>query len=204
MKEVNMTVTLTAETASEYDFVVVLDASGSMGYGSTRFAGKSRWQEAQESIFGIASALNQFDSDGIDVIVFGGDVKVFEGVTPDKVEEVFKSRSPRGGTPLAEALAALDDLAADGKKTIAIVFTDGVPDDKAAAIAQIERIADKQEADENFTILFVQIGDDQDAAKFLTKLDDDLNCKFDIVDAITAVEADKLEPLDLINKALND
>lgn len=199
-----MTVTLTAETASEYDFVVVLDASGSMGYPSTRYTGKSRWEEAQESIFGIASALAQFDSNGIDIVVFGGDVQVFEGVTPDKVVDVFKSRSPRGDTPLAEALAALDDLAADGKKTIAIVFTDGEPNSKPDAIKVIENIANKQEADENFTILFVQIGDDTGAAKFLAQLDDDLNTKFDIVDAIAAVDADKLEPLDLINKALND
>lgn len=44
---------LTKETASEFDFIICLDASGSMSSPSTRYAGKSRWEEAQETILGI-------------------------------------------------------------------------------------------------------------------------------------------------------
>jgi len=198
-------VTLTPETASEYDFVIGLDASGSMANPSTRFQGKTRWQEAQESIFGLASILGQYDADGIDIVVFGGGVETHEGVTADKVASIFQSRSPRGGTPLAEAIKAIDALNSDGKKAVAIIFTDGEPDDRAAAEAAIVAAAAKLEKDEDFTILFVQIGDDQGAAKFLAHLDDGLSAaKFDIVDTISAVEADKLEPIDLINKAIND
>lgn len=198
-------VVLTAETASEYDFVIGLDASGSMASPSTRFPGKTRWQEAQETIFGLASVLGQFDTDGIDVVVFGGGVEVFEGVTADKVPSIFASRSPRGGTPLAAAIQKIDALNSDGKKAVAIIFTDGEPDDRAAAEAAIIAAAGKLEKDEDFTILFVQIGDDVGAAKFLAHLDDGLSsAKFDIVDTVSAAEADLLEPLDLINKAIND
>ncbi|WP_311270522.1 VWA domain-containing protein [Sphingobium sp. WCS2017Hpa-17] len=201
----NALVSLTAETASEYDFVIGLDASGSMASPSTRYQGKTRWQEAQETIFGLASVLGQYDADGIDVVVFGGSVEVFEGVTADKVSSIFSARSPRGSTPLAEAIQKIDALNSDGKKAVAIIFTDGEPDDRAAAEAAIIAAAGKLEKDEDFTILFVQIGDDAGAAKFLAHLDDGLSAaKFDIVDTISAAEADKLEPLDLINKAIND
>jgi len=198
-------ITLTPETASEYDFVIGLDASGSMAVGSTRYPGRTRWQEAQETIFGLASILGQYDTDGIDVVVFGGTVDVFEGVTADKVASIFQQRSPRGSTPLAEAIQKIDALNGDGKKAVAIIFTDGEPDDRAAAEAAIVAAAAKQEKDEDFTILFVQIGDDQGAAKFLAHLDDGLTAaKFDIVDTISAADADKMEPIDLINKAIND
>jgi len=198
-------ITLTAETASEYDFVIGLDASGSMAAQSTRYPGKTRWQEAQETIFGLASILGQYDTDGIDVVVFGGSTEVFEGVTADKVASIFQQRSPRGSTPLAEAIQKIDALNGDGKKAVAIIFTDGEPDDRAAAEAAIVAAAAKLEKDEDFTILFVQIGDDQGAAKFLAHLDDGLTAaKFDIVDTISAADADKMEPIDLINKAIND
>lgn len=195
---------LDADTVSEYDFVIALDASGSMAMPSTRYAGKSRWQEAQETIYGIASELHKHDSDGIDVVVFGATTDVHRNVTPEKVLEIFAARSPRGSTPLAEAIAEIDKLNDDGKKSVALVFTDGEPDSQQAAIEKIVAIADKQETDEAFTMLFVQIGDDAGAAKFLAHLDDNLTAKFDIVDTIAAAEADKLEPLDLINKAIND
>jgi len=205
MNDTATQVTLTAETASEYDFVIGLDASGSMAGASTRYPGKSLWQEAQETIFGLASILGQYDADGIDIVVFGGGVEVYEGVTADKVAEIFSKRSPRGSTPLAEAIRQIDALNSDGKKAVAIIFTDGEPDDRAAAEAAIIEAAAKLEKDEDFTILFVQIGNDKGAEAFLEHLDDGLTAaKFDIVDAIKAVDADRMEPLDLINKAIND
>lgn len=198
-------IALDANTASEYDFVIGLDASGSMASPSKRYPGKSRWQEAQETIFGLASILGQYDSDGIDIVVFGGSVEVFEGVDAAHVSDVFTRRSPRGSTPLAEAIQKIDALNGDGKKAVAIIFTDGEPDDRAAAEQAIRDAAGKLERDEDFTILFVQIGDDAGAAKFLAHLDDGLTgAKFDIVDTISAAEADTMEPIDLINKAIND
>ncbi len=178
-----MPVALTKETASEYDFIVGLDASGSMASPSTRYSGKTRWQEAQETILGIASALGEFDSDGIDVVVFGGGVNLIEGVTAAKVAEIFANRSPRGSTPLAEALDVMvKKQASTGKNTVAIVFTDGEPDDRPAVEKTIVGAANALEKDEALTFLFVQIGNDAGAGKFLDHLDDGLSsAKFDIV-----------------------
>lgn len=196
---------LTAETASEYDFIVGLDASGSMASPSKRRPGKTRWEEAQETILGIALGLEKFDADGIDVVVFGGGVSIVEGVTSAKVAELFASRGPRGSTPLAEALAVVvAKQTRTGKNTVAIIFTDGEPDDKAAAEKVITDAANALEKDEALTFLFVQIGDDAGASKYLDHLDDGITAKFDIVDAISAATADTMEPIDLINKAIND
>jgi hypothetical protein len=173
---------------------------------STRYPGKTRWQEAQETILGIAAALGEFDSDGIDVVVFGGGVNLIEGVTAAKVSEVFATRSPRGSTPLAEALTVVvKKQKSTGKNTVAIIFTDGEPDDRAAVESTIVNASNALEKDEALTFLFVQIGNDAGAAKFLDHLDDGLSsAKFDIVDAINAATADTMEPIDLINKAIND
>jgi Mg-chelatase subunit ChlD len=197
---------LTAETASEYDFIVGLDASGSMATPSVRFPGKTRWQEAQESILGIAMALEKFDSDGIDVVIFGGSVELVEGVTSAKVAEVFASRSPRGSTPLHQACAkVVEKQRRSGKNTVAIIFTDGEPDDRAAVEKVIVDASNSLDRDEQLTFLFVQVGDDHAASKYLDHLDDELTgAKFDIVDAMSAANADKYEPIDLINKAISD
>lgn len=200
-------VTLTAETASEYDFIVALDASGSMASPSKRRPGKTRWEEAQETIFGLATVLNQWDSDGIDVVIFGGGVEMHEGVGPDDVTKVFTSRSPRGSTPLAQALAeVVKKHNTSHKNTVAIVFTDGEPDDQAAAEKVIVDAANSLTKDEELTFLFVQIGDDRGATAYLEYLDDGLTgkAKFDIVDTVSASVADTMEPIDLINHAIND
>lgn len=200
-----MTTTLTKETASEFDFIVGLDASGSMNTRSTRYPGKTRWEEAQETIFGISSALNKLDSDGIDIVVFGGRVDMHSGVTADKIADIFADREPGGGTPLAEAVSKVVAKQASTKKnTVAIFFTDGAPDNQAAVVDVIQRAANNLEKDEALTFLFVQIGDDAGAAKFLAHLDDGLNAKFDIVDTVTAAKAESMSAIDLINKAIND
>ena len=191
---------------SEYDFIVCVDASGSMGTEDVK--GRSRWAYMQETAESFVRDMGKLDSDGLGLVVFSGsNIESFDGVTVDKVSEIFKSRSPRGGTPLAEALQAALKLAGKSdKKDFIIVFTDGVPDDKDAAARVIRDASNKQETDDALTILFVQVGYDADASRFLKKLDDDLSgCKFDIVDAKTIDEAEKFSTTaDLIIEAIND
>lgn len=193
-------------TLSEYDFIVVVDASGSMGTEDVK--GRSRWAHMQETAEAFARDLSKLDDDGLGLVVFSGtNIESYDGVTVDKISEVFKTRSPRGGTPLAEALTAALALAGKSdKKDFIIVFTDGVPDDKDAAANVIRKQANKQSADDECTILFVQVGYDASATAYLKKLDDDLTgCKFDIVDAKTIEEAEKFATtVDLVIEAIND
>lgn len=192
---------------SEYDFIVAIDASGSMGKTDAP-GGRSRWAYMQETATAFARDMSALDADGIDVVVFGGaNIDTYQGVGADKVKDIFSSHSPRGSTLLAEALQASLKLAGKSdKKDFIIVFTDGVPDDKAAAANVIIGQANKQQTDDECTILFVQVGRDAAASAYLRKLDDDLSsAKFDIVDAKTIDEAEKFATTaELVLAAIND
>lgn len=199
---------MTSETQlSEYDFIVCVDVSGSMGENDMP-GGKTRWEYMQETALSFVRDVEKFDSDGIDIITFGGsNIECHQGVTSQKVKDVFASRSPRGSTPLAQALtAAFAAAGKSSKKDFILVFTDGVPDDGAAAAEVIKKQANSQETDDACTVLFVQVGRDAGATAYLRKLDDQLTgAKFDIVDAKTMEEAEKFATTaDLIIAAIND
>lgn len=195
------------QTLSEYDFIVVVDTSGSMSYPVKAGGTQTRWDAMQESVGAFVRDIEKIDSDGIDVVQLGGGVKSWPGVTSAKVGELFASLRPMGSTPLAEALTEALKLAGKSdKKDFVIVFTDGVPDDKAAAAKVIVDASQRQETDDALTILFVQVGDDPGAAAYLKSLDDDLKgAKFDIVDAKTLAEAEQFPTTAaLVVAAIND
>jgi len=191
----------------EFDFICVVDASGSRDDVVKPGSSRTRWQAVQESAEQFARDVGKFDSDGIDVVIFGGsNVTSHTGVTADKVKEVFATRSPRGSTPLAQALTEALKLAGKSdKKDFIVVFTDGGPDDKAAAADVIRNAANSQESDDSLTILFVQVGDAREATSDVRGLDDNLKgAKFDIVDAKTVDEVDAFtSTTDLILAAID-
>lgn len=195
-----------ANTLTEYDFIVVVDASGSMSTPDVK--GRTRWAAVQETAEQFTRDLSAIDSDGIGLVVFNGNaVKSFDGVDANKLSEVFATTNPRSSTPLAEALTEALKLAGKSdKKDFIIVFTDGVPDDKAAAAKVIVDAANRQETDDALTILFVQVGSDAAATAYLKSLDDDLTgAKFDIVDAKTVTEAEAFNTTaELVIAAIND
>ena len=197
---------LTPAECTEYDFYLVLDKSGSMGGASARFPGSTLWQEAKEFTQGLAAFAAQADDDGLTLIVFGSDVKSYDGVKPDKVDEIFNNEHPSGRTNLLGALeAVMDKYRTAGKKAIVTVVTDGAPN--PGTEEQIAKLivdaANGINADEDLTFGFVQMGRDVGAAKFLDFLDDDLQArgaKFDIVDAAKAEVAEALSIPQLLAK----
>jgi Mg-chelatase subunit ChlD len=197
--------TATTSKLSEYDFIVVIDKSGSMS--ETDCNGRSRWDAVQESALSFTRDVQALDSDGIGLVIFGNVVEAHDGVTADKLKEVFANHGPRGSTPLAEALTAALKLAGKSdKKDFILVFTDGVPDDKAAAAQVIRQASNGLETDDGLTILFVQVGHSPEATSYLKSLDDDLaGCKFDIVDAKTIKDAEAFATTAaLVEAAIND
>ena len=200
-------VTALTATLSEYDFIVMIDKSGSMGE-TDMPGGRSRWDYMQETATAFCRDIEKIDSDGLGLVLFSGASIVMEdGVNIAKIKDVLANNHPSGSTPLAEALEAALKLAGkSSKKDFIVCFTDGVPDDKEKAAAVIKRQANSQETDDACTILFVQVGYDAGAAKYLKMLDDDLvGAKFDIVDAKTMAEAEKFaSTAELIVHAIND
>src|SRR5688500_16010003 len=88
---------------TDRDYTLILDKSGSM-HTSDRPGGPSRWQRAHESAFALASKCHALDADGITVYVFATRHKRYEGVTPAKVDQIFRENEPAGGTDLAGVL----------------------------------------------------------------------------------------------------
>lgn len=182
-----------ASRLTEYDFIVVVDKSGSMGTEDMP-GNRSRWDHMQETATAFTRDVCKLDSDGIGLVLFSGtSIVAKDGCKVADVEQAFRENHPGGSTPLAEALSAALKLAGkSAKKDFIIVFTDGTPDDKAAAAKVIRDQSNSQETDDACTILFVQVGRDTAATAYLQKLDDDLGgCKFDIVDAKTMEQAEK-------------
>lgn len=197
-----------ANQLSEYDFIVAIDTSGSMGEPVKSGSSITRWEAVQEAALTFIRDIEKIDQDGIGLVLFGGsNIKAHDGVTSQAARDVFSGAGPRGSTPLAEALTAALGLAGKSdKKDFILVFTDGVPDDKAAAANVIRKASHAQETDDALTILFVQVGADASATAYLKSLDDDLKgCKFDIVDAKTVAEAEAYATTaELILAAIND
>lgn len=188
----------------EYDFIVVLDVSSSMG---EPYRGGTRWTSMQEAVMGFSRDVGAIDSDGIDVVELGGQLRTFAGVTADKIKELFSTLSPRGSTPLDKALAnAFKAAGKSAKKDFIVVFTDGVPDDAQAVRDVIINQANSQDSDDACTVLFIQVGDDASATKYLQDLDDNLKgAKYDIVDAKTIDQANAFaSTAELIYAAIND
>lgn len=175
------------------DFALVVDHSGSMGAPSSRMQG-NRLQEVQEDAVAVARIASEYDDDGITVIPFSTGVRVYDEVTESKVEQVFRENPPRGGTNLTDALEAVYQKARKSSKDmVAIVYTDGAPNDErrcADKMASIARSLGRPKI--GFTI--VQVGNDRGASEFLDYLDNELdrNATPDVVACLKAEQAEGL------------
>jgi Mg-chelatase subunit ChlD len=193
-----------------FDIIMVVDASGSMGGANKEGSSVTRWDYMQETAIAFARDAAAIDEDGFGLVVFSGNgITSHDNCKVDDVTKIFKERTPRGTTPLAEALTAALKLGeASTKKKMIVVYTDGVPDDDKAAAKVIIDQANKQATDEELTFLFVQVGTDTGATAYLKSLDDDLTkagAKFDIVDTKTIEEADKFNStVELLANAIDD
>ncbi len=194
------------------DWEFLLDRSGSMV--ATDCPGnKSRWAYAQETVQALATAVEQYDKDGITVVPFAGSFKVYEGVTSSKVADVFREVSPMGSTDTAKVLQSRLDAyfarksAGVAKSTLMIVLTDGEPDDRNAVADVIVAATKRLDRDEELAIQFVQVGKDRGAGEFLQFLDDGLTArgaKFDVVDTVKIADVENFTITELIEKSFAD
>jgi uncharacterized protein YegL len=182
--------TLSDEQLKKCDFMLLLDHSGSMGESSIRRQGRTKWEELEEDVSAIAREAQNYDADGLTVIAFSSGVRVFDGVTADKVSQTFKEVVPRGSTNLGDALqAAIAKVEASTKDTIILCFTDGAPDSDSSVIEVINSAGNKF-GRPRIGITFVQVGEAPGATAFLQQLNSSL--KVDVVAVASAKEAEGL------------
>lgn len=196
---------LSLEKAKEYDYILLIDQSGSMGEASTKLEGRTKWDEAKEFTEQFARFAETVDDDGITVIKFNSTARSYDGVKADMVHEMFTKNSPGGSTNLAAALeAAWAKKFSASKKAIIVCVTDGAPDSQTAVEKSIVDATQKVEDDSQINLLFVQFGDDQGAAKFLGHLDNGLTgAKYDVVNTLSADVAGTLSASQLLYQAVN-
>ncbi len=196
---------ITEAQATEYDYILLVDQSGSMGDASTRMEGKTKWEEVQEFAEQFARYAEKHDDDGITLIKFNSHATVYDGVKAAQVHDLFIKNQPGGSTNLAAALdEAWKKKAASGKKAIVVCVTDGAPnsttDVEKALIHATQNVADETQ----LSYLFVQVGNDSGATKFLDHLDNSLTgAKFDIVNTLSEDDAESLTPGQLVFQTLN-
>jgi len=206
---------MNADALKNREVYIVVDKSGSMSTPDCA-GGKSRWDYMKESVSAIAKLVAPYDPDGITVVPFANQFKVYDNVTPTVVDQIFSENTPMGGTDLAAVLTEVFARCVAQKKngtlkangSLILVATDGQPNDKEAAKKAIVNFANSLEKDEEAGILFIQVGKDPDAAKFLTELDDDLvaknGAKFDIVDTKSFDAVENMAFEDVLLGAIND
>lgn len=204
----------------DVDVIIGLDKSGSMSWGSEPGQkGIARWTKGEEVLTVIAEEMEQYDDDGLTVFVFDNGYKIEDGVNAAKVAEIFKKYRPDNGTTLAPPLKDLIakylpaktkgwfggsyEKVVPAKPVCFLVFTDGCPSDKndvAAAIIDATKRTDQG----NVGFLFIQVGHDDEAQKFLEWLDTNLKgAAYDCVSRTRLEAVEKLTAVDLINMAFN-
>lgn len=189
------------EELKNYDFVIMIDKSGSMGtvdLGQT----KSRWVICQEGSEAIANKACEYDQDGATFIVFSSAYREYKNTTANTIQKIFSENEPDGGTNTADALKhVFDDYftrrdSEGAKPMIIMVITDGKSNDDHKLATVIVDATKKMKEDAELGVSFVQIGNDAGAREMLKFLDDELQtkygAKFDIVDTFNDEErADK-------------
>ncbi|MBS2010979.1 MAG: VWA domain-containing protein [Cyanobacteria bacterium SZAS TMP-1] len=196
------------------DVAIAIDTSGTMSTKDLK-GGMTRLQGAKESVIALASEAEKYDPDGITVARFASKVRIYDGVTEAKVEQVFAEFRPMGSTNTKEALEQLINLflgkraaaGAAAKPACIVVITDGEPDDKVGVAQVIVDASKKLNSRSELGILFVQVGNDADATAYLAKLNNNLTAagaKFDIVAVTKIDDLEDISPAEIFEMAFND
>ena len=194
------------EVDTNRDYSILIDTSGSMG--------GERWAQAKAALEHLVPAVTECDADGITVYFFNMQYEKCENIkSAAHVMDMFSKRSPGGGTYLAQVLDdavkpdGVDSSGARRPETV-LVISDGEPSDQKA----VERViinATKQymKKDSDLSITFIQVGEDETAARWLAELDDGLEAAgaaFDCVDTIGFKDLQGTSFAELIRLSLAD
>ena len=181
MTENLVTTTDFAENLKRYNVKVLIDYSGSTTWPLDRNneRGQTRHHAMAEATIGVVNDVLPHDPDGVDIYAFNGNgVTSRLNVTSVEDATAFLTNSVKvgGGTPLYEALATAfhdtNELPSE-RPALYIVLFDGRPDWNTEGKIEwlITTRANNQFAKSKELIVFIQFGDDHEAAKWLKSLD---------------------------------
>lgn len=167
------------------NFIFGIDVSGSMSTPDCP-GNLTRIEYLKEKTIAFAIEAGKYDSDGIDVLTFGHQVRSHLGVTAEKAKDIVGKLQANEGATMTHLL--IDEAYALHKhggyeQTVLFIATDGAPSDPDAVKTAIRRIAAELDDEHEFAISFLTVGViDHSLRAFLDMLDDNLGAKHDIVD----------------------
>lgn len=190
------------ELNKDDQFIFGIDVSGSMQERDA--GGLTRIEACKEAAISLIREASKWDEDGVDVLTFGHQIKHLGAITADKAEELIKPlKATEASTDTAGLIRKAYELhvaKASSDQTVLFIVTDGEPNDEAAVITEIRRIAKEQEAEkEVFSIGFLTVGNIAPSLQaFLTKLDDTLDAKDKNGNPIDIVDVKELAGIDFV------
>lgn len=187
------------------NFIFAVDVSGSMGHNDCP-GGMTRIDFLKEKVKLFATEASKWDEDGIDILTFGHQVKVYQGVSAEKADEIISPLTANeGSTDTAGVIKKAYELHKSGsyEQSVLFIATDGAPNSKEAVQQAIIDITNDVKDEREFNISFLTVGQiDAGLRSFLTSLDDDLkSAKYDIVDV---KELESVDFMSAFMGALND
>jgi len=195
------------------DLGILIDTSGTM---SEPFAnGKNRLEAVEENSLALCREAEKIDTDGILIGRFAGKVRINDNAKSEDLKKYFQEYRAMGMTNTKEAVEKaarimLDKRKADGanaKPDMLVVFTDGEPDDKLGLAQVIVNITKEIKSRAEFGILFIQVGDDADATKYLAILNNELSGRGADYDIVAVEKLENMEDLtlqELVDMTFND
>jgi hypothetical protein len=180
-----------------FDIELIIDITGSMAWiDGTGDLTKFQWCHKQVS--NLAQLLEPY-SKTMAITTFNTEHQTMEGCTAKKVEDIYATVEPKGGTDLVDPLvdrlnAALVKHKHTGRPVLIVVITDGLPnvpsDPRLVNQALIDFTRQMSDPDE-VVVTVLQIGDTFEGRDFCIDLADNLvneGAKYDIVDTKTFAE----------------
>jgi uncharacterized protein YegL len=195
------------------DLGILIDTSGTM---SEPFGGgKNRLEAVEENSIALCREAEKVDTDGILIGRFAGKVRLNDNAKSDDLKKYFQEYRAMGMTNTKEAVEKAAEImlkkrASDGanaKSAMLVIFTDGEPDDKVGLAQVIVNITKQIKDRSEFGILFIQVGNDADATRYLQILNNELSGRGADHDIVAVAKLEDMEDLtlqDLIDMAFND
>jgi hypothetical protein len=192
-----------------YEIELIIDISGSM-HDEDGTNGMSKFEWCHNQVRDLSRRLAPYNK-LITITTFNRTYETFQDCDPAKVEQIYGTVEPKGGTDLVDPLMSRLDHAlikySDLKKRVLIaVITDGMPNIprdptvvNRAIVDYTHRLVDPNEV----KLTFLQIGDTFEGKDFCLQLDDGLvgeGAKYDIVDTETF---DELKKVGIVNALID-
>jgi len=170
-----------------YDIVILIDQSGSMGE-TVDGSGLSKWEWCSNQLTSFASQALASTGKRFTIGTFNHTYNIRHNCSPQEVEDTFTRNKPGGGTELATPLNNVLTEYINGTRAqplLVVVLTDGMPNDPEQVESTIIDISKRVASPDQIQIVMFEIGNDASGQALLTMLDAGLEragARYDIVE----------------------